>query len=337
MAQDVTIAGASYADVPSIVVPKTGGGTAGFFDVSGTTATAPDVTAGKLFHLADGTLATGTSSGGHAAITGTYNSANKRLTLDTDGIIDTWWGGIEPEFLHECRWSAAVSDAENWPLTPTTSAQNLLWKTDISTTEIANAVIDRYGKGYHGSTTALDFANYNYIFIEDAFVKYAYTSPEASLGKVHVCYDGFTYVYHWGERLRVTSGGAIVRPDETNYGTYGSCAYSALLIGYRTAAGTFQAANNATYGVSAAAIAPSQQSTSKKNPDYFNLRTPTFGIRAHNTYMPVASYAYLDADHTTVNARWRVYRVPVEYGVYTVLNERLLDMIQDSTFPAEPV
>ena len=292
---------------------------------------------GYTAHDASGAPITGTASGGHATITGEYDSATKKLTLDTEGVIDAWWGGIEPEFLYECRWSAAVSDAENWPLTPTTSAQNLLWKTTISTTEIANAVIDRYGKGYHGSTTPLDFANYNYIFIEDAFVKYAYTSPEASLGKVHVCYDGFTYVYHWGERLRVTSGGAIVRPDATNYGTYGSCAYSSLLIGYRTAAGTFQSANNATYGVSAAAIAPSQQSTSKKNPDYFNLRTPTFGIRAHNTYMPVASYAYLDADNTTVNARWRVYRVPVEYGVYTVLNDRLLDMIQDSTFPVEPV
>lgn len=304
-------------------------------DLTGDTATAADVAVGKTFHLYTGEPAVGTASAGHAAITGEYTASTKTLAIDTEGVLDAWWGGIDMEFLFECRWSKAVSDATNWPLTPTTSAQNLLWKTDISTTETANAVIDRYGKGYHGSTTALDFANYNYIFIEDAFVKYAYTSPEASLGKVHVCYDGFTYVYHWGERPRVTSGGAIVRPDATNYGVFGSCAYSALLIGYRTAAGTFQLANNATYGVSAAAIAPSQQSTSKKNPDYFNLRTPTFGIRAHNTYMPVASFSSLDAANTTCSARWRVYRVPVEYGVYTLLNERLLDMIQDSAFPAE--
>ena len=306
-------------------------------DLTGDTATAADVVAGKTFHLATGAQATGTGSSGHATITGEYASSTKTLAIGTEGVIDAWWGGIGFEFLHECRWSKAVSSATNWPLTPTTSAQSLLWKTDISTTETANAVIDRYGKGYHGSTTALDFANWNYIFIEDGYVKYAYTSPEASLGKVHVCYDGFTYVYHWGERPRVTSSGAVVRPDTTNYGAFGSCAYSALLIGYRTAAGTFQLANNATYGVSAAAIAPSQQSTSKKNPDYFNLRTPTFGIRAHNTYMPVASYNYVDWANTTCNARWRVYRVPVEYGVYTVLNERLLDMIQDSAFPAEPL
>lgn len=334
MAQQVKIAGALFDDVPYIRVPDESDVYHPFVDPSVTTATISDVSSGKQFIAADGTVSTGQ---GYAYLTDSYNSSTKTLAIDAEGVLAAWWGGIGLEFLHECRWSKAVSDATNWPLTPTTSAQNLLWKTDISTTEVANAVIDRYGKGYHGSTTALDFANYNYIFIEDAFVKYAYTSPEASLGKVHVCYDGFTYVYHWGERLRVASGGGIVRPDATNYGTYGSCAYSSLLIGYRTAAGTFQATNSATYGVSAAAIAPSQQSTSKKNPDYFNLRTPTFGIRAHNTYMPVASYDYVDWAHTTCNARWRVYRVPVEYGVYTVLNERLLDMIQDSEFPAEPL
>ena len=32
MAQDVTVAGASYSDVPAIDLPKTGGGTARFID-----------------------------------------------------------------------------------------------------------------------------------------------------------------------------------------------------------------------------------------------------------------------------------------------------------------
>lgn len=64
MAQNVTVAGASYQSVPAIIVPKTGGGSAGFYDVSDTTATAADVASGKVFHLADGSSATGTASGG---------------------------------------------------------------------------------------------------------------------------------------------------------------------------------------------------------------------------------------------------------------------------------
>ena len=64
MAKNVTIAGAAYSAVPSIDVPQTGGGTASFFDVSDTTATAADVAQGKVFYAADGTATTGTASGG---------------------------------------------------------------------------------------------------------------------------------------------------------------------------------------------------------------------------------------------------------------------------------
>ena len=63
MAQNVTVQGASYADVPAVVLPKTGGGTASFTDVSDTTAAAGDVLAGEYFYTAAGvrTLGTGYS------------------------------------------------------------------------------------------------------------------------------------------------------------------------------------------------------------------------------------------------------------------------------------
>lgn len=64
MAQNVTIAGASYSGVPSVDIPKTGGGTASFFDTSGVTAVAADVASGKYFMTAEGVLTAGTGSGG---------------------------------------------------------------------------------------------------------------------------------------------------------------------------------------------------------------------------------------------------------------------------------
>ena len=333
MAHDVTIMGATYPAVPAIVVPS-GQSTAAYIDVTDTTATAADVTQGKFFYTAGGVRTEGTGSGSIATITGTYDSSTKALALSTEGTIAAWWGGIGYELMGETTWSASVSSAANWPLTPKTTAQNLTWTTSYTTTANANATVDRIGKGYHGVTETLNFGTYNYIQLLDAFVHYEYTSPEASLGKVHTIYDGFTTVYQWGARPRIASG-AIVRPSASTYGTYGSCAYSAALIGYRTAAGTLQLANNATYGVSAAAIAPSMNSTSTVKPSYFNIRTPTFGIRAHNTYMTVAAYSDLDMDLTTVNFRSRVYRVPLEYGAYTEINDRLLDIIQSETFPVE--
>ena len=59
MAQNITLLGASYSNVPAITLPKTGGGTARFDDVSGTTAQNADVVSGKVFVKADGSAGSG--------------------------------------------------------------------------------------------------------------------------------------------------------------------------------------------------------------------------------------------------------------------------------------
>lgn len=64
MAQNITLLGASYSEVPAVTLPKTGGGTARFDDASVTTAVASDVASGKIFLASNGTITTGTNSGG---------------------------------------------------------------------------------------------------------------------------------------------------------------------------------------------------------------------------------------------------------------------------------
>lgn len=79
MAQNITLLGANYSNVPGVDLPKTGGGTARFTDVTPTTAAAADVAQGKVFYAADGTLTTGTASGGGGAsnfVHGTFTTGS---------------------------------------------------------------------------------------------------------------------------------------------------------------------------------------------------------------------------------------------------------------------
>jgi len=78
MASDIALMGAVYPSVPAVNLPKNGGGTVRFTDVSATDAIEADVAAGKQFFKSDGTQATGTASGGGGAtnfITGSFKTS----------------------------------------------------------------------------------------------------------------------------------------------------------------------------------------------------------------------------------------------------------------------
>lgn len=105
MSQNITLLGASYSAVPAVNLPKTGGGTATFTDVTDTTAAASDVASGKYFYTAAGVRTQGTNSGGGGSsknvqlvqntstrITATsYTKACGTITVSKSGTYDIYW------------------------------------------------------------------------------------------------------------------------------------------------------------------------------------------------------------------------------------------------------
>ena len=98
MAQNITLLNSSYTDVPGVQLPKTGGGTALFSDASITTAVESDVASGKLFLKADGSIGTGTGSGGSSNwtllhqedITTSTTSTSAASVKSITGVTGVW-------------------------------------------------------------------------------------------------------------------------------------------------------------------------------------------------------------------------------------------------------
>ena len=71
MAQTIELLGATYSDVPAVDLPKYGGGTARFMDVTDTTASASNVASGYYFYASDGTKTQGSAVNATATVSGT--------------------------------------------------------------------------------------------------------------------------------------------------------------------------------------------------------------------------------------------------------------------------
>ena len=93
MAQNIKLWGATYSNVPAVLLPKSTSGTAKFTDVSDTTAAASDVASGMYFYDANGTRTQGTASGGGGTTklvqgefnTGTTTGTTKEITIPYTG------------------------------------------------------------------------------------------------------------------------------------------------------------------------------------------------------------------------------------------------------------
>lgn len=166
MAQNITLWGASYSAVPSVTLPKTGGGTASFTDVTDTTAAASDVATGKYFYTAAGVRTQGTNSGGGGdsknaqvvqgttrTTSSTLTAIGAELTVSKTGTYDVYWSGV--------RTTTSGSYTYGTQLYINRTAhgtQNTTWSNHVQNNHLSNVSLTQgqklrvYGRNSRGSS-----------------------------------------------------------------------------------------------------------------------------------------------------------------------------------------
>lgn len=154
MAQNVTIMGASYSDVPAVTLPKTGGGTARFTDVTPTTATDSDVLSGKVYFKADGSQSTGTGSGGGG--TPTLQTKSKTYTPSTSQQTEavTYDSGYDGLDTVNITVNAMPSGSASAPSTISGTSASVSTGTNTLTLSKTVSVTPTVSAGYVSSGTA---------------------------------------------------------------------------------------------------------------------------------------------------------------------------------------
>lgn len=87
MAHDVSVMGAVYREVPSVLLPDQNGTLNQFTDVSDTTATAADVAKGAYFYTSEGVRTVGTSEGGGGGESDSGDRTDPIRFFDYDGRL----------------------------------------------------------------------------------------------------------------------------------------------------------------------------------------------------------------------------------------------------------
>lgn len=166
MAQNVTIMGASYSDVPAVTLPKTGGGTARFDDASVTTATASDVAQGKVFLASDGTITTGTASGGGGdskntqVVQGTTRTTSSTLTaigaemtVSKTGTYSVYWSAFRSSTSSSYTYGTQLYVGGTAYGTQNTTWSNHVQNNHLTNVSLtANQKIRVYGRNSRGSS-----------------------------------------------------------------------------------------------------------------------------------------------------------------------------------------
>ena len=166
MAQNITLMGANYSAVPAVTLPKTGGGTASFTDVTDTTAAAADVASGKYFYTASGVRTQGTNSGGGGeskntqVVQGTTRTTSSTLTaigaemtVTKTGTYDVYWSAFRSSTSGSYTYGTRLYVGGTAYGTENTTWSNHVQNNHLTNVSLtANQKVRVYGRNSRGSS-----------------------------------------------------------------------------------------------------------------------------------------------------------------------------------------
>lgn len=296
MAKNITLMGASYTDVPAVVLPQTGGGTARFDDASVTTATADDVAEGKIFLAADGTITIGTATGGtQEAITITDTEDSHGGTIrEITGM--TWYKRYLPpsaELVAEHEETINLSADTDWDSwTPSTTSHTLL---EAGTTRGAGNYTIGESAYQEKAIIGVAFAHTDVAFVDG-------TAMAKGYGKGRTLYCVGMYA-------------PLKMPD------YASAYYGMTLTGtgmrnvYWTSATATNIYTAATYGIGLSAGLSFSISSAKETSRTIGFTRPTLTARCNSTYFSTACAGKIDSANTNTYIKTRLYLIDKEDSI----------------------
>lgn len=297
---NISLLGAIYPDVPAVVLPTSTGGSATFYDVSGTTASAADVATGKLFYNSTGTLTSGTNAGEGVSVVTTQDQYGGDI-IDITGTVArpilpiVMRPDIELVKKHTYDKYIVTDEGVTWPGYTTTST-TLKASADIS------------------PTLSIDYSSYNYFIVERALSIPEYNINTVGKGRVEYCIAAACY-----EIVEFPANTISALINSTKLTSRSISVYqagNALGLVYWSSGTAITRYSSAAYGVAQTITAPTANSSG-----ILTLKSPALLTRGHTTYF---TSTYMGAV-TDVRYQWiiEVYRAPknnLSFDGWTLIN-----------------